>query len=501
MKKIFWRVLVYFGVVLIVFTVLIGMVFTRFNRTNIIKTYKKQIGGLAASVARQTSQAAKDGDNDKFQNYLRSIEDYAEMQDIDVWVISCPEAKEPLSEDFTNVDILSVDIPDKTYEILESAYSGKKKSYSAFDDIYKKTMLHFAMPVYNNRGYVIGAVLVSGPMRMQENIIIQYEKYLLLSVATGLLLALLLALYFSSQLSRPIIRIKESALILAAGHYGYKTGVERKDEIGSLAESMDVLSDRLVEAEKLRQGMEQTRRDFFSNVSHELRTPITVMKGYADTLADGSVDNPGKQQEYLLRIRRECDSMEKLVSDLLILSRMQNPDFELNKEVLNVIAVAQDAMRSLRILMKEQNMTGVVEFEDACCLMDGDYDRIRQLFVILLQNAVKYGQEGSEIQVVVWHADGRVNAQVKNYGSIIPKEELEHVFEKFYRASNREEKDGSGLGLVVADHIVKRHDGEISVSSSEEEGTCFLVTFPETPEKFLSKTTEKFFPETSKNIS
>ena len=494
MKKIFWRVLVYFGVVLIVFTLLIGMLFTRFNRTNIIKTYKKQLGSLAASVANQTSQAAKEGDNDKFQNYLRSIEDYAEMQDIDVWVISHRDAKEPLSEDFTNVDISSVDLPEKTHSILDSAYSGKKKSYSAFDDIYKKTMLHYAMPVYNNRGYVIGAVLVSGPMMMQENIIVQYEKYLLFSVSIGLLLALLLALYFSSQLSKPIIRIKESALILAAGHYGYKTGIERRDEIGSLAESMDILSDRLVEGEKLRQGIEQTRRDFFSNVSHELRTPITVMKGYADTLVDGSVDEPEKQQEYLARIRRECDSMERLVSDLLILSRMQNPDFQLNKEVLNVIAVAQDAMRSLRILMKEKDMTGVVEYRDACSLIDGDYDRIRQLFVILLENAVKYGQEGSEIQILVEHADDRVRAQVKNYGSVIPEEEWEHVFEKFYRAGNHGEKDGSGLGLVVADNIVKRHGGEISVSSSEKEGTCFLVDFPEISENLFPEVQENLFP-------
>lgn len=482
MKKIFWRVLVYFSVVLIVFSILIGLLFTRFNRTNIISAYKKQLGSLAASVVSQTSQAARDGEMDKYQSYLRSIEDYAEVEDIDVWVVRSPEAEEPLPEDYTNVDISSVELPEETRRILQYAYNGKKKSYSDYDDIYKKTMLHLAVPVRNKRGYVIGAVLVSGPMMMQENTIIQYEKYMLLCVLTGLLLAILLALYFSRQLARPIIRIKESALILSAGHYGYKTGVKRKDEIGSLAESIDVLSDRLVEAEKLRQGVEQTRRDFFSNVSHELRTPITVMKGYADTLADGDVAEPEKQREYCRRIRRECDSMEKLVSDLLIISRMQNPDYEMNTEVLNVIAVAQDAMRSLRILMKEQEMTGLVEYDDARSLIEGDYDRVRQLFVILLQNAVKYGRAGSEINVYVRRGEGRIKAEVRNYGSVIPKEELSRIFEKFYRASNHGEKEGSGLGLVVAEQIVKRHNGEISVTSSEEDGTCFLLDFPETSE-------------------
>lgn len=483
MKKIFWRVLIYFGVVLIAFTILIGLLFTRFNRTNIVSAYKKQLTNLAASVADETSEAFKEKEVNRFQSYLRSIESFAEFQDVDVWVVSCPNGEKPLSEDYTNVDITSVSLPEETHTILNAAYNGKKKSYSDYDDIYKKTMLHLAMPVYNNRGYVIGAVLVSGPMMMQENTIVQYEKYMLFCVAAGLILAILLALYFSRQLARPIIRIKESALILAAGQYGHKTGISRNDEIGSLADSMDVLSDRLVEAEKMREGMEQTRRDFFSNVSHELRTPIAVMKGYADTLADGYVKEPEKQQEYLSRIRRECDSMEKLVSDLLILSRMQNPEYELNTEVLNVIAVAQDAMRSLRILMKERNMTGTVEYEDACSLIEGDYDRIRQLFVILLQNAVKYGDEGTVIDVRIWRENGWVKAQVRDFGSVIPENERGQIFEKFYRASNHGEKDGSGLGLVVARHIVERHGGKISVSSTEKEGTIFLTEFPETSEK------------------
>jgi signal transduction histidine kinase len=237
-----------------------------------------------------------------------------------------------------------------------------------------------------------------------------------------------------------------------------------------------------VEAKKIREGMEQTRQDFFSNVSHELRTPIAVMKGYADTLADGYVKEPEKQAEYISRIRRECESVEKLVSDLLILSRMQNPEYELNTTVLNVIAVAQDAMRSMRILMKERNMTGTVEFEDARSFIEGDYDRIRQLFVILLQNAVKYGDEGTAITVRIEKKDGWVRVFVTDVGSAIPKEEWESVFEKFYRASNHGEKDGSGLGLVVAKHIVERHGGKISVTSSEENETCFRMEFPETSE-------------------
>lgn len=482
MKRIFWRVFVAFGVVLMVFTVLIGLMFTRFNRTNIVGAYKQQLGDLADGVVKRASQAAADNEPDDFMDYLRAMEDFGNMQNVDIWVVANESSENKLADSYTNVELKGMDIPAETKTILEAAFQGKKKNYSDYDEIYQTVMLHLAVPIRNKGGDVSGAVIVSGPMEMQENTVIQYEKYMLICIAVGAVLALLLAFFFSRQLVRPIIRIKEAALVLAAGNYAHKTGICRKDELGALAESMDILSDKLVEAEEFREDLEQSRRDFFSNVSHELRTPIAVMKGYADTLVDGYVADETKQKEYLRRIQSECNGMEHLVSDLLILSRMQNPDYELNVEVINVIAVAQDAMRSMRILMKEKNLTGAVTYDDECSLIDGDYDRIRQLFIVLLQNAVKYSKEATKIDVHIARENGLIIATVRDFGSVIPESEWENVFEKFYRASTHGEKEGSGLGLVVARNIVKRHGGHIFVRSDEKNGTCFTIEFPETSE-------------------
>lgn len=482
MKKIFWRVLVYFSLVLLVFTILIGLMFTRFNRTNIVGAYKQQLGDLAEGVAKRTSQAVRDNESEEFLDYLRAVEDLGKMQNIDIWIVSNEDSKKPLDASYTNVELTGMTIPAETQSILQNAFAGKKKNYSDYDDIYQTIMLHLAVPIRDKSGDVTGAVVVSGPMEMQENTVVQYEKYMLICVAVGAVLAFALAFFFSRQIVSPIIRIKEAALILAAGDYAHKTGVSRRDELGALAESMDTLSDKLVEAEEFREDLEQSRRDFFSNVSHELRTPIAVMKGYADTLADGYVTDAGKQKEYFERIRSECNSMERLVSDLLILSRMQNPDYELNTEVLNVIAVAQDAMRSMRILMQEKKLKGTVTYDDECSLIEGDYDRIRQLFTILLQNAVKYSYEGTEITVHIIRDEGMITAVIQDFGSLIPEEEWENVFVKFYRASNHGEKEGSGLGLVVAKNIVERHRGHIFVRSDKKNGTCFTIEFPETSE-------------------
>lgn len=269
---------------------------------------------------------------------------------------------------------------------------------------------------------------------------------------------------------------------MAAGEYAQSTHIRRRDELGRLADSMDILSQKLVEAEDFRNHLEQSRRDFFSNVSHELRTPITVVKGYAETLVDGYVEDEEKQKDYFDRIIKECAGMERLVSDLLILSKMENPDFQLDCELLNVIAVMQDAMRSMRVLMGEKGIAGELEYEDECSLIHGDYDRIRQLFLILLQNAVKYADEDTKIQVNIRKKEQKILVSVEDTGIAVPKEEWENIFEKFYRGSDHGNKDGSGLGLMVAKQITQRHSGKIWVSSDEKSTTCFYVELPEAEE-------------------
>ena len=384
MKHLFWRVYIYFGVVLIVLLTLTGLIFSSLNRNNIMQVYENQMDTLAENIGVQVEYA--------------------------------------MSSDFANIELADVKLPEGTSDIIESAYKGKKKSYSDFDAIYEKTMLHYATPIMNGAGHVIGVIVLNATVEETENSISQYQRYLMISIGIGFFVSLILVVVFTRQIVRPISQMKQLALRLAAGNYVGKTKVTRTDEIGELAHSLDVLSEQLQEAEIMRNNIEQNRRDFFSNVSHELRTPITVMKGYAETLADGYVQGEEKKQEYYNRILKECSGMERLVADLLVLSKLQNPDFMLDMEIINVIAVAQDVLRSARVLMAEKQMTVSLEYDDECSMILGDYDRIRQLFLILVQNAIKYSYPKSKIE--------------------------------------------------------KRHNGTICVESELGKGSCFIVTLP-----------------------
>ena len=155
---------------------------------------------------------------------------------------------------------------------------------------------------------------------------------------------------------------------------------------------------------------------------------------------------------------------------------------EITEELRRVAIGVQKSMFGYTFLTKEKNLQGEVSYEDECSLIEGDYDRVRQLFTILLQNAVKYSHTGTKISVHIERANSMIIAAVRDFGSVIPQEEWENVFDKFYRASNHGEKEGSGLGLVVAKNIVERHKGKIYVRSDNKSGTCFTIEFPETSE-------------------
>ncbi len=484
MKKIFWRVGVYFVSALVILAAVTGIVFTKFNRRNIMNVYKGEMKSLARSVSERVTEAMTDNDSEDFSIYLSALKGFGELRNADIWILANPSVEEPLSDEYTNVDINQVTFEDEqTRALLNVAFRGRTKSYSGYDSIYEMDMMHLATPIKNTRGENVGVVLVNGEMDYRENSVAQYQKYMIASVVVALFVAIVIAAFFSRQLVRPIIRLKEIALRMAAGEYAQQTNIRRRDEVGLLADSMDVLSEKLVEAEEFRETLEQSRRDFFSNVSHELRTPITVVKGYAETMVDGYVEDEEKRREYFERIIKECVGMERLVSDLLILSKMENPDFELETEILNVIAVMQDSMRSMRVLMSEKGMTATIDYDDECSLIEGDYDRIRQLFLVLLQNAVKYADDNTEIRVGIQRRDGKIYVSVTDYGIPVAKSEWESIFEKFYRAINHGEKDGSGLGLMVAKRIVRRHGGKIWVTSDEVRETSFHVEFPEVSEE------------------
>jgi signal transduction histidine kinase len=219
------------------------------------------------------------------------------------------------------------------------------------------------------------------------------------------------------------------------------------------------------------------RLDFFANVSHELRTPITVIRAYAETLADGVIKDEEKIVQYYGRMLSECKSMERLVGDLLTLSKMQNPDFAIEKEPVNLLQVFEDIIRSAGTIAEKKNITIVVVKDDPVSMILGDYDRLRQMFMVILDNAIKFSEENKTVHIKISKSD-KIKVSIRDEGVGIEALDINNIFEKFYKSNLRQNASGTGLGLAIAKQIAIKHEGNIEVYSTLGVGSEFVFIFP-----------------------
>ncbi len=226
--------------------------------------------------------------------------------------------------------------------------------------------------------------------------------------------------------------------------------------------------------------LEKIRQDFVANVSHELRTPLTTIKGYAETLLDSAL---GKDvaPRFVEVIKRHADRLEKIVEDLLMLSKIESKEFVLSIEPVSLSELIVNVLDFLRESLSRKRITVSYDLTRPLPLVRGDRHYLEQVFVNLLDNAIKYGREGGEISISVAERGQReAEVSVRDDGIGIPKEDLPRIFERFYRVDKGRSKElgGTGLGLSIVKHIVQAHGGRIWAESTFGKGSTFHFTLP-----------------------
>ena len=226
--------------------------------------------------------------------------------------------------------------------------------------------------------------------------------------------------------------------------------------------------------------LEMSRREFVSNVSHELRTPITTIKTYAETLLE-SDDIPKETSDSFLGVMHsEADRMARLVSDLLDLSKLDYDSQSMQKEPFNLQALLEEVVKKLSIETDARGQTMSLSFANTMQPFNGNRDRVEQVLINIINNAIKYTPDGGEIKVSAGNIYNSFYVKVKDSGVGIPKEDLKHIFERFYRVdkARSRESGGTGLGLAIAKEIVEAHGGEIKIESEYGKGTLVTIKFP-----------------------
>jgi two-component system sensor histidine kinase VicK len=333
--------------------------------------------------------------------------------------------------------------------------------------------MHVALPLTVD-GQLVGVMYLSQALRDVRAVLGDLRVRWILSTGVALLLSGGVGLLLSRAIARPVRRLTDAAAAVSQGDLDQQVPVAAEDELGGLSRTFNEMTARL-------RAARQMQVDFVANVSHELRTPLTTLKGMTETLRDGAIEDKGVRDRFLGTIEVETDRLIRLVNDLLILSRADSEALDLAREAVDVAVLAEGLALRFAPQTNEKGLRIQVQASDGCPPVWGDRDRIDQVLINLVDNAVKYSPIGGTIAIrVSCLAEDKVRIEVQDHGPGIPPEELAQIGERFYRtdrARSREE-GGSGLGLAIARALVRAHGGELWVESEVGEGTTVSCVLP-----------------------
>jgi two-component system, OmpR family, sensor kinase len=378
-----------------------------------------------------------------------------------------------------NVIAQTVSLPardDETRDRVSSlALEEGKPAYGTVDVFEEAPDYVYAVPVDSDGpSRVVEAGMSYAPA--QENV-----RNIAWVLAGGISVAFLVSVIGAYLLARaalsPVRAVARSAREITEGNLSGRLLVAQpRDEIGSLAITINAMLSDLEEAFTRREEALSRQQRFVADASHELRTPLTSIGGYAGMLEDWGLEDPGTAREGVAAIQRESGRMRLLVESLLALTR-GDEGMELELEPNDLVAVAEEAAESARMAANGKVTIDSVLPDEAIRAVF-DRQRIGQAVSILLDNAVKYTPEGGRIEIGVRTAAGHAQIRVSDTGVGIAEDELPRIFERFFRADKARTSAGAGLGLSIAQQIVRAHGGEIRVQSQLGKGSTFVISIP-----------------------
>ncbi|KAA0956071.1 HAMP domain-containing histidine kinase [Planococcus sp. ANT_H30] len=293
------------------------------------------------------------------------------------------------------------------------------------------------------------------------------EQFLVIGLV-AICLTIITILVLSRLITLPLIRMKEATEQLSIGNNHVKLNMERKDELGELANAITTLSDDL-------DRLKTARNEFLASISHELRTPLTYIKGYAD-IVSRSTTSPQEQKEYIGIIREETTHLTGLIQQLFELAKMDHNQFLIKKENFSLAMLFNSVSSLVRPAFDEKNISLLVSC-DREIVAAIDPERFQQVLLNILDNARKHSGKETQVTLRGEQNEQTISISVSDEGEGIPSEDLPFVFERLYRVekSRSRQSGGSGLGLAIAKEIVESHGGYISIKSERGQGTTVLI--------------------------
>ena len=416
--------------------------------------------------------------NVKIFRSMRMIEDIAMGE---VWIVDAKTGNIVQGRNEKGRSFSYLKLPPNAEETIKKAISGETTTTENFNDYLNENSITVAVPIKNGQT-IEGVVLLHSPVKYMSSALKSGIYTLIFSILVALILASISAVWLSISFTKPLNKIRDTTTELAKGNYEVTTQVKQSDEIGELAKSIDKLALQLDKSSKESERFEKMRQNFIANISHELRTPITVIRGSIEAICDGIISDPEQLKDYNEQILSDSIHLQRLVNDLIDLTKLQNTDFSIDKSTINLFEIINDAVRSMKQISTKKgvkiNFSAENAIEEDRYLFVGDYQRIRQMIIIVLDNAIKFSNENQKVDILLKKENKKYELKICDSGRGIDPENIGEIFNRYHKSNTEENKYGMGLGLAIAKEIALRHNIEIFVKSVPNIKTVFTFLIP-----------------------
>ena len=343
-------------------------------------------------------------------------------------------------------------------------------------------IMSYARPVINHEDKYEGAIFFHVNMSTVNESIRQVYLDIMLSSCIAVILAILVVSYITGRITKPVINMNRIVKRYSSGDFEMRIPLETSDEIGQLAASFNVMADEL-------NNLEEARRNFVANVSHELRSPLTSMRGFLEAMQDGTIPE-AEHSKYLNIVISENKRMSDMVNDLLDLARIESGQIIIKPEVFDINELIRRTLITFEARIGQKHLEVIVDLGGGACFVKADPSQIAQVLRNLIDNAIKFSPDSGTLTLGTHALRRQVSVMVADSGCGIDKSDLEHIFERFYKAEKAHTPKGgtgTGLGLSIAKRIIDQHQQTIRVQSAPEEGTTFIFTLQRVQEPTRSK--------------
>ncbi len=358
-------------------------------------------------------------------------------------------------------------------DTIKSALSGTDKS-SVFTNADGTNSIDVAIPVINSENTMTGIVYLRRSLASADNFLNDISRVIYRMAMIMSFVIAILSIILSGIITKPLASLTDVTTEIAKGNFDRKVVVKGKDEIAKLAESVNTMSDQL-------SAVEESRRVFVSDVSHEIKTPLATIKLLSESILQSQVFDEDMVREFLGDMTNEVDRLTRLVERLLTLTKNDSNVSKVEFSTVNITNLIDVITRKLRPLAVEKNIILEFEHDDVNEVeMLLDKDKIYESVYNIADNSIKYTPEGGKVNIRLLSDISSVMIEIEDTGIGIPKDDISHIFDRFYRVdkARARETGGTGLGLAIAHEAVTQHGGHIEVFSKEGVGSKFVIILP-----------------------